>query len=92
MHQKNAAALALTAVKNEDQREFAKLVDSFKSQFNEGPRVQVGCGWQRVVVGCITCDDGRSDGMSRGWLLPDGVVLLAGRHAALVWLGVSSSG
>jgi large subunit ribosomal protein L7Ae len=41
VHQKNAAALALTAVKNEDQREFAKLVDSFKSQFNEGARVQV---------------------------------------------------
>jgi hypothetical protein len=42
VHQKNAAALALTAVKNEDQREFAKLVDSFKNQFNEGSRVQVG--------------------------------------------------
>jgi hypothetical protein len=41
VHQKNAAALALTAVKNEDQREFSKLVDSFKSQFNEGARVQV---------------------------------------------------
>lgn len=41
VHQKNAAALCLTAVKNEDQREFAKLVDSFKSQFNEGSRVQV---------------------------------------------------
>jgi large subunit ribosomal protein L7Ae len=41
VHQKNAAALALTAVKNEDQREFAKLVDSFKNQFNEGARVQV---------------------------------------------------
>jgi large subunit ribosomal protein L7Ae len=44
VHQKNAAALALTAVKNEDQREFAKLVDSFKSQFNEGARVQWGGG------------------------------------------------
>jgi large subunit ribosomal protein L7Ae len=29
VHKKNATALALTAVKNEDQREFAKLVDSF---------------------------------------------------------------
>jgi large subunit ribosomal protein L7Ae len=44
VHQKNAAALCLTAVKNEDQREFAKLVDSFKSQFNEGSRVQWGGG------------------------------------------------
>lgn len=42
VHKKTAAALALTAVKNEDQREFAKLVDSFKSQYNEGPRVQWG--------------------------------------------------
>ena len=42
VHKKTAAALALTAVKNEDQREFAKLVDAFKSQYNEGPRVQWG--------------------------------------------------
>ena len=26
----------------EDQREFAKLVDTFKAQFNDGPRVQWG--------------------------------------------------
>eukprot|EP00198_Chlamydomonas_reinhardtii_P007627 XP_001696964.1 ribosomal protein L7a [Chlamydomonas reinhardtii] len=42
VHKKTATALALTAVKNEDQREFAKLVESFKSQYNEGPRVQWG--------------------------------------------------
>ncbi len=30
VHKKTATALALTAVKNEDQREFAKLVESFK--------------------------------------------------------------
>jgi len=44
VHKKNAAALALTGVKNEDQREFAKLVDSFKAQYNEGARVQWGGG------------------------------------------------
>jgi large subunit ribosomal protein L7Ae len=26
----------------EDQREFAKLVDTFKAQYNDGPRVQWG--------------------------------------------------
>ncbi|WIA09667.1 hypothetical protein OEZ85_009053 [Tetradesmus obliquus] len=44
VHQKNAAALAVTGVKNEDQREFGKLVESFKNQFNEGARVQWGGG------------------------------------------------
>eukprot|EP00882_Tetradesmus_deserticola_P024463 GHRQ01026735.1.p2 GENE.GHRQ01026735.1~~GHRQ01026735.1.p2 ORF type:complete len:151 (-),score=88.15 GHRQ01026735.1:250-702(-) len=44
VHQKNAAALAVTGVKNEDQREFGKLVESFKNQFNEGSRVQWGGG------------------------------------------------
>jgi large subunit ribosomal protein L7Ae len=44
VHKKNAAALCLTGVKNEDQREFAKLVDSFKAQYNEGARVQWGGG------------------------------------------------
>lgn len=55
VHQKNAAALALTAVKNEDQREFAKLVDSFKNQFNEGTRVQVGglIDSVRGLCGCV---------------------------------------
>jgi large subunit ribosomal protein L7Ae len=42
VHKKNATALAITSVKNEDQREFAKLVDTFKAQFNDGPRVQWG--------------------------------------------------
>lgn len=42
MHKKTATALALTAVKNEDQREFAKLVESFKNQYNEGARVNWG--------------------------------------------------
>lgn len=44
VHQKTATALALTGVKNEDQREFAKLVDSFRAQFNDGPRVNWGGG------------------------------------------------
>lgn len=44
VHKKNAAALALTGVKNEDQREFSKLVDSFRAQYNEGSRVQWGGG------------------------------------------------
>jgi len=44
VHKKNATALALTAVKNEDQREFAKLVDSFRASFNEGPRISWGGG------------------------------------------------
>jgi large subunit ribosomal protein L7Ae len=66
VHQKNAAALALTAVKNEDQREFAKLADSFKSQFNEGTRVQVGawlgarCVQQSSLPACrALCADRR---------------------------------
>jgi large subunit ribosomal protein L7Ae len=42
VHKKTATALALTSVKNEDQREFAKLVETFKSQYNEGSRVQWG--------------------------------------------------
>jgi large subunit ribosomal protein L7Ae len=42
VHKKTATALALTAVKSEDQREFAKLADAFKANFNDGPRVQWG--------------------------------------------------
>mmetsp|Transcript_2315 Transcript_2315/g.3500 ORF Transcript_2315/g.3500 Transcript_2315/m.3500 type:complete len:259 (-) Transcript_2315:173-949(-) len=42
VHKKTAAALAVTAVKNEDTREFAKLVETFTAQFNEGPRVNWG--------------------------------------------------
>lgn len=44
VNKKNAAAVALTAVKNEDQRELAKLVESAKQLFNEGPRVSWGGG------------------------------------------------
>lgn len=44
VHQKTAAALALTSVKNEDQREFAKLAESFKSMYNESSRVNWGGG------------------------------------------------
>lgn len=44
VHKKTAAALALTSVKNEDQREFAKLVETAKATYNEGARVQWGGG------------------------------------------------
>lgn len=44
VHQKTATALALTGVKAEDQRELAKLVDTSKALFLEGPRVQWGGG------------------------------------------------
>jgi hypothetical protein len=44
VHKKTAAALALTAVKNEDQREFSKIADSVKAQFNDGARVNWGGG------------------------------------------------
>ena len=44
VHKKNATALALTAVKGEDNRELAKLVESAKSNFNDGPRVNWGGG------------------------------------------------
>lgn len=44
MHQKTAAALALTAVKSEDQRELAKIVDSARTSFNEAGRVSWGGG------------------------------------------------
>ncbi|KAI8475227.1 MAG: 50S ribosomal protein L30e-like protein [Monoraphidium minutum] len=44
VHKKTAAALCLTGVKPDDQREFGKLVESFKAQFNEGARVQWGGG------------------------------------------------
>ena len=47
MHKKTASALALTSVKNEDSREFAKLADAFKSQFNDGSRV----GWGGHILG-----------------------------------------
>jgi len=44
VHKKTAAALALTAVKNEDQREFGKLAEAFKNTFNDGGRVTWGGG------------------------------------------------
>lgn len=44
VHKKNAAALALTAVKSEDQRELAKLVDTSKSMYLEAGRVHWGGG------------------------------------------------
>eukprot|EP00887_Chlorella_sp_A99_P007326 scaffold2.g7326.t1 len=44
VHKKTATAVALTAVKNEDQREFAKLVETAKAVYNEGPRVTWGGG------------------------------------------------
>mmetsp|Transcript_11379 Transcript_11379/g.19953 ORF Transcript_11379/g.19953 Transcript_11379/m.19953 type:complete len:262 (-) Transcript_11379:492-1277(-) len=42
VHKKTATALAITAVKNEDQREFAKLAESFKATYNDGARVNWG--------------------------------------------------
>ena len=44
VHKKNATALALTAVKSEDQRELAKIVETAKSSFNDAPRVSWGGG------------------------------------------------
>jgi hypothetical protein len=42
VHLKTAAALALTAVKSEDQRELAKIVDSARTSFNDAPRMTWG--------------------------------------------------
>ncbi len=47
MHKKTAAALCVTGVKNEDQREFGKIAESVKAQFNDGKRV----GWGGGVMG-----------------------------------------
>lgn len=47
VHKKTATALALTGVKGEDNREFAKLVESAKSSFNDGPRMN----WSGGVMG-----------------------------------------
>ena len=44
VHQKTATALAVTGVKNEDQREFAKLVETMRQTYNDGPRVSWGGG------------------------------------------------
>lgn len=35
VHQKTAAALAITAVKNEDKHDFSKIVESVKASFND---------------------------------------------------------
>ena len=42
VHMKNAAALALTAVKGEDQRELDKVLESAKTSFNEAPAHVLG--------------------------------------------------
>lgn len=47
VHKKTATALALTGVKGEDNREFAKLVESAKSSFNDGPRMN----WSGGIMG-----------------------------------------
>lgn len=44
VHKKTATALALTAVKNEDQRELAKIIDAAREMFNEAPRPTWGGG------------------------------------------------
>jgi len=38
VHKKTATALVMTAVKNEDQREFGKLAETFKALYNDAPR------------------------------------------------------
>uniref|UniRef100_A0A7S0R846 60S ribosomal protein L7a n=1 Tax=Pyramimonas obovata TaxID=1411642 RepID=A0A7S0R846_9CHLO len=40
VHQKNAAAVAITAVKNEDKHEFSKIVESVKTSFNDNMDVR----------------------------------------------------
>lgn len=47
VHKKTATALALTGVKGEDNREFAKLVESAKQSFNDGPRMN----WSGGIMG-----------------------------------------
>lgn len=44
VHMKNAAALALTAVKGEDQREMDKVLESARTSFNDAPRMAWGGG------------------------------------------------
>ena len=44
VHKKTATALALTNVKGEDQREFAKLVETARQSYNDGPRMSWGGG------------------------------------------------
>lgn len=47
VHKKNAACLCLTHIKNEDQKEFTKVMESAKSKFNEGSRI----GWGGGILG-----------------------------------------
>lgn len=47
VHKKTASVLCLTAVKNEDQREFTKIAESAKSMFNDGSRI----GWGGGILG-----------------------------------------
>lgn len=64
VHKKTATALALTAVKNEDQREFAKLVESFKVRAGRGghaclPRSAAGWAGGGWLLGCTVGSPGR---------------------------------
>eukprot|EP01025_Chloroclados_australasicus_P016968 TRINITY_DN18659_c0_g1_i1.p2 TRINITY_DN18659_c0_g1~~TRINITY_DN18659_c0_g1_i1.p2 ORF type:complete len:258 (-),score=25.82 TRINITY_DN18659_c0_g1_i1:87-860(-) len=47
VHKKTVSCLALTAVRNEDQRELGKVSDMCKDMFNEGPRI----GWGGGIMG-----------------------------------------
>lgn len=47
VHNKTATALAITAVKNEDQRELAKIIEAAREMFNDGPRP----GWGGGIMG-----------------------------------------
>lgn len=44
VHQKTAAVLAITAVRGEDQKEFTRLAESFKTTYNEAQRLPWGEG------------------------------------------------
>lgn len=44
VHKKTAACCAITAVKNEDQRDLAQLLETCKSSFNSVKRVSWGGG------------------------------------------------
>jgi large subunit ribosomal protein L7Ae len=47
VHAKTASCLCLTGVRNEDQREFAKVAEAAKARFNDAPRV----GWSTGSLG-----------------------------------------
>ena len=75
VHKKTATALALTAVKNEDQRDFAKLVESFKVGGGGGdmgaqPRLGwvQGFGWRVLSFGWDGCRAGAEPrNADEGW-------------------------